>query len=215
MKEPIFITGIARSGTSLIAGIINLSEAFMGNTFQGNRHNPKGMFENIDIIDNLVKPYLKNNNLDPKCQYPLPDFKKLNIDENWNKKVKSIFENQGYKEGPWAIKDAKMVMLWPIWSNAFPNAKWIIVRRSEDKIIDSCVRTSFMDRFNDKNDWQWWIDKHLEQLSKLKENVKFFEIWTEEAIENRWLIKNMINWLNLKYDHQKIDEFIDQKLFHS
>ena len=44
MKEPILITGCARSGTSMVAGIINMSGAFGGVMAGPNKNNQKGNF---------------------------------------------------------------------------------------------------------------------------------------------------------------------------
>ena len=58
MKENkiIFITGAARSGTSLTAGVIKLSGAWMGSTSGPTIYNKKGMFENGDIRERCIKP---------------------------------------------------------------------------------------------------------------------------------------------------------------
>jgi hypothetical protein len=48
-KSPIIITGCARSGTSMIAGIINLCGAWKGVTSGPNKYNAKGMFENHEL----------------------------------------------------------------------------------------------------------------------------------------------------------------------
>ena len=48
-QSPILVTGCARSGTSLVAGIVNICGAFGGVTRPGNPANEKGLFENISI----------------------------------------------------------------------------------------------------------------------------------------------------------------------
>ena len=45
-KQPIIITGCARSGTSMIAGIIHLCGAWKGNTSGPNKYNKKGNYNN-------------------------------------------------------------------------------------------------------------------------------------------------------------------------
>ena len=59
ISPPILLTGCARSGTSLTAGIVNLCGAFGGIMSGPNRNNAKGMFENSKIRNTIIKPYLQ------------------------------------------------------------------------------------------------------------------------------------------------------------
>ena len=212
-EKPILITGIARSGTSLTAGIINICGAFAGETYKGNINNPKGMFENIKIINNIVKPFLRNSGFDSKCQYPLPE--KLKIPNDWRNQIMEILRNEGYQNGNFLVKDAKMIMMWEIWHNAFPDAKWIIVRRNSDGIVNSCLRTGFMKAFDNKKDWKWWVDKHLNKIEEMKQHVNYYEVWSNEIVNDYTKAKDMIDWLGLEYKENEIDEFIDKKLLKS
>jgi hypothetical protein len=56
MKDPILITGAARSGTSMTAGVINICGAFGGVLSGPNKNNKKGMFENNRIRQDIAKP---------------------------------------------------------------------------------------------------------------------------------------------------------------
>jgi len=143
MPEPILITGCARSGTSLVAGMINKCGAFGGNMSGPNKNNAKGMFENAHIRNLLMKPYLREIGVDPLCQYPLPDINKLTIPSNWKQEVEKVMTDEGYWHGPWMYKGAKMCLTWKMWHHAFPHAKWIIVRRRTGDIVNSCLRTGF------------------------------------------------------------------------
>ena len=151
MKPPILITGCARSGTSLIAGIINICGAFGGIMSGPNSNNAKGMFENVNIRNGIVKKYYQSIGVDKLGQYPLPDINNLPIPPDWKEKVENVMLNDGYKDGLWMYKGAKMCQHWPVWNNAFPDAKWVIVRRKTPDIINSCIRTNFMRAFSKKN----------------------------------------------------------------
>src|SRR3990167_1759798 len=162
--NPIFITGCARSGTSLTAGIIHLCGAFGGKMRRPNINNQKGMFENIAITQDLVKPFLKSIGADKMGQNPLPDPAKVVLKANilahqWRQNVISILNSEGYiGDRPFFYKGAKMCLMWEIWHAAFPNAQWIIVRRNKEDIIDSCLRTSFMKAYKDRGGWAKWVD---------------------------------------------------------
>jgi len=136
--------------------------------------------------------------------------------------------DQGYKDGPWMYKGAKMCQHWPVWNYAFPDAKWIIVRRKTPDIINSCMRTGFMRAFvnqsnqryvgakNEQEGWLWWVHQHEERFVEMVKtglNVKW--IWPERMIDGDYSqIKEMLEWLGLEWDQDVVD-FIEPKLWKS
>lgn len=226
--SPILITGCARSGTSLIAGIINMCGAFGGNMSGPNRNNKKGMFENAYIRNNLVKPYLREIGKDPLGQFPLPDISNLPIPKDWREKVLRIIYDDGYRNGPWMYKGAKMCLQWPVWDFAFPDAKWVIVRRRTGDIINSCIKTGFMRAYNkshvlkqikvtnEYDGWRWWVNQHEQRFIEMYENkLNCKMVWPERMVyEDYDQIKELIQWLGLQWT-DKIYEFIEPRLWKS
>lgn len=214
-KPPILITGIARSGTSMVAGIVNICGAFGGEMSGPNLNNQKGMFENFKIRDKVIKPYLRDVGADPLGQDPLPDTDHIPIPSDWRKRVEDVFEGQGYKEGPWFYKGAKMVLMWPVWDYAFPNAKWIIVRRRSTDIVDSCMKTSFMRSFQNREGWYKWIREHEKRFAQMYEaGLNLHVVWPERIIHGDYTqMYQLIDWLGLTYKPQEITSFIEPKLW--
>jgi len=226
--SPILCTGAARSGTSMVAGVINMCGAFGGAMSGPNAANQKGMFENYYIRNQIVKPYLREMHVDPMGQFPLPDITKLKIPTDWKARVEQTMIDQGYKEGPWFYKGAKMTLVWPVWHYAFPNAKWIIVRRRTGDIINSCMKTSFMRAFSRKQfrdavgakdeqaGWLWWVHQHEKRWVEMIEaglNVKV--VWPERMVMNDFSqMMETIEWLGLKWSEEVLS-FISPKLWHS
>lgn len=225
IDSPILITGCPRSGTSLIAGIINLSGADGGEMYGECRANKKGMFENKKIREEICKPFLRSIAADPLGQDPLP-----NIDEvkefsdefinNWREKVLDIISNKKWRNNQykeiWFYKGAKMCLMWPIWHRAFPDAKWIVVRREDEKIIDSCLNTPFMRAFQNREDWQEWIGEHKKRFEEMKqERLDIIEIWTQDIINGQFeSIKNFIEQNGLFWNEEKVRNFISKELWH-
>lgn len=164
----ILITGCARSGTSLTTGIFQACGANLGEV--------NGLNEHTFIRDELVKPYLRYIGADPMGQDPLPDLSDVWIDPDWRQKVTSALD------GANCYKGAKMCLVWPLWKHAFPEAKWIIVRRDPEKIVDSCVRTSFMRAFKSRAGWQEWVYFHLRKFEEMKAELDVIEVWPNEFI---------------------------------
>ncbi len=228
MKAPILITGCARSGTSMVAGIINKRGAFGGKMSGPNRNNAKGMFENARIRGEIVKPFLRSMDMDPMGQYPLPDVSQILIPPRWEDSVRRIMEEEGYEGGPWMYKGAKMCLHWSVWNYAFPNAKWIIVRRKTSDIINSCIRTGFMRAFGNRTNqvavgakderegWLWWVHQHEDRFREMMNaglNCKV--IWPERMVDGDYSqIKEMLEWLGLEWGPE-ITEFIEPKLWKS
>ena len=228
LPAPILITGCARSGTSLIAGAINICGAFGGDMSGPNRNNQKGMFENSFIRNNIVKPYLRDLGYDPKVQYPLPDTTKLKVEPTWKNKIEDVMIQQGYAKGPWMYKGAKMAMTWPIWDFSFPNAKWIIVRRKTGDILNSCSRTGFMSAFvlpknqqavnvsSEREGWLWWVHQHEDQfVNMISAGLNVKQVWPHRMVYRDYeQMKETIAWLGLKWS-DKVYEFIDPLLWHT
>ena len=229
MKDPILITGCARSGTSLIAGIINICGAFGGEMSGPNKNNAKGMFENFFIRQNITKPYLQRLGVDSLGQYPLPNVKKLIIPNDWKNKIENVMIHQGCKEEQrWFYKGAKMCLMWPVWHYAFPNAKWIIVRRKTSDIVNSCLKTSFMRAYqfkdiqrkigvnNESDGWKYWVNQHEQRfIEMLTEGLNVKVVWPERMVYGDYKqIMETVEWLGLEWKSEVLN-FIDPKLWKS
>ena len=219
MKDPILITGCARSGTSMSAGIVNICGAFGGGMTGPTRNNKKGMIENSRIRNEVIKIYLRKINCDPLGQFPLPNIDYLLDDSEWLKvKVLQIMKDQGLLSNmDWFYKGAKMCLIWPLWYKAFPGAKWIIIRRDREEIVQSCMKTSFMRAFDEPEGWRWWVHEHLLRFGEMWHcGLNIREIWPRKIIEgNLSELKDVINWLGLPWREKEILDFISPALWHS
>lgn len=229
LPDPILITGCARSGTSMVAGAINICGAFGGVMSGPNVNNRRGMFENTRIREEITKPYLRQLGVDPLGQYPLPDLATLPIPRDWRARVEQVFLDQGYDQASKQkifYKGAKMALFWPVWHYAFPRAKWVIVRRKPGDIVSSCLQTGFMKAFRDRaiqqavgvpgerEGWLWWVKHHVQCfVSMIEEGLNCFQIWPERMVEGDYgQMYQLIDWLGLKWD-SKVLEWVDPKLW--
>jgi len=226
MNEPILITGAARSGTSMVAGVMNLCGAFGGKMYGAHKANPKGMFENTGIREQIVKPYLRQIGADPACQYPLPDVNSLSIPVDWWERIEQTIQDQGYEEGPWFLKEPKMPSHWPVWHYAFPNARWLIVRRRTPDIIRSCMKTGFMNAFARKNNqeavgakderegWLWWVHYHEQRfIEMIQAGLNCKVVWPERMIRGDYTqMFEAVEWCGLKWSNE-VYNFISPKLW--
>lgn len=224
--SPILITGASRSGTSMIGGIFNLCGAFGGIMSSSSKDARKSVFENIQIKNTLVKPYLVDSGVDPYGQFPLPDISTLQIPVLWKEKVLKIMSSEGYTDGNWMYKGNMMSLMYPVWNYAFPNAKWIIVRRNDDDIVNSCMLTTYMNAFDcednvfatgskDKREaWYWWVRQHNKRfMQMIEEGLNCKQVHPERMVYGDYSqIYEMLDWVGLKWNSEILN-FIEPKLW--
>jgi len=203
----ILITGAARSGTSLTTRILQEHGCYLGNEKDINSLN-----ENTAIRQNILKPYLSSVGADPMGQFPLPDTDHLPSQLGLRDKVLAHFK--GGPE-PYAYKDAKLTLVWPVWAEAFPDAKWVIVRRKAERIADSCIRTNFMKAHGtDKQGWLGWVREHERRFMAMKQKVNAIEVWPDAYIAAPNAFQPVAAFLGLKFDADIVNENVRPSAWH-
>jgi len=214
---PILVTGIERSGSSIIGQIIGLCGAFAGKVTP--------MQENIGIKKVMDRFYSKIG-ADIKGQYPLPDLGKLSIPVNWEKSVKDCLLAEGYIDtNLWMYKSNRIAQIWPVWAHAYPDAKWIIVRRRTGDVVESCLKTGFMTAYEDsivkqligvetdREGWLWWVHEHEKMfVSMIESGLNCKVIWPERTLTGDFRqIYEMLDWLGLPWNKGVLD-ILESKL---
>ena len=205
----------------MVAGIFKICGAFMG-TLDGEDKN----FENVGIRDAVVVPYLKSIDADPGCQYPLPNIKSMPIPVDWESRIASCLTKDGYTTGKWAYKSSASSLIWPVWHYAYPDAKWVIVRRRTGDIVRSCMKTDFMRAFrNPQNQraigakdvlegWKWWVHQFEARfVEMITEGLNCKVIWPERMVSGDYQqIMETVDWLGLKWKSEVLG-YVDPKLW--
>ena len=218
-ENPILITGSPRSGTSIVAAVINRCGAFIGSISK------RSMLENIHIKEELIKPYLSRMGADMKGQYPLPDIQTISIPSDWKERVLEIMREEKY-DGIWMYKSNTASLVWPVWRFAFPNAKWIIVRRKTSDIINSCLKTGYMNAFSDEgiqkqvgadneyDGWLWWVRQYEKRFTEIvNEGLDYKIMWPERLIDGNFdQVREILDWCDLSWKNN-IPDFINPLLW--
>jgi hypothetical protein len=211
MNQPIFVTGVERSGSSLIARIFSICGAFTGSV--------STMYENYGMTLLMDKFLEKRNNV------LYPDIKDLSIPLDWRDRVQDILKKEGYTDGPWMCKSSKLAQMWPVWNYAYPNARWIIVRRRTGDIVESCVKTGYMKKFKEEGNlksinaateedgWKWWVHQYEKRfVTMIESGVNCRIVWPERMVTGDYQqIYETLDWLGLEWN-SKIVETIDPML---
>jgi hypothetical protein len=216
LKKPIFITGLPRSGTSMIAGLLDHCGVWTGKTVGSDiKNNPKGYFENIQIREKLIKPLLSAMNCDPLGVVKLPPFPLLNKVNGLSESFERLICNEGYSgERYWLYKDAKLSLFWMPLVREFPEATWIIVRRPVADVIKSCLKTSFMRQHSDDHDfWLGFSSEYLIRLGGLMDAIpNVYEIWADSLVDgNKESMRQLLRVLNLNEQLFNENQFINHQ----
>ena len=196
-QAPILITGAPRSGSSMIAATINLCGAFGGNMSK------RGMYCNDMIHEELVK--LRLDKIKTSLNH---------IPMNWKGEVEMIMRIQGYKGGAWMYKDHNSALIWKTWHSAYPNAKWIIVRRRTGDIIQSCIKTKYMTEHSDEEGWLKLVHMYEEKfVEMITAGLNCKIIWPERMVNGDYQqIYEVCDWLGLSWKEEALD-FINSLLW--
>lgn len=216
--RPIFVLGLPRSGTSLVAGVLGICNAWMGRTLPGGVENPKGFFEHIILREQVNKKILAQLGCDPLGVTSLPPPGAVRGIPGLRDTIYRVISAEGYDgKHPWLLKDAKITLLWPAYLDAFPDARWIIVRREVDDIVKSCLNTPFMNQHSsDPGLWRGWAEEYLLRLEKLKSVCpSSSEIWPQQLVEGELgPLRELVANLGLEWKGSEVNEFIDSSCWH-
>lgn len=216
-RKPIFVTGLPRSGTSMVAGCLHLSGAWVGNTVAGGVGNEKGFFENIALREQIIKGLLTALGCDPLGVKSLPQFDQVPNVRGLLEGFVHFLQRDGYDgQQPWLFKDAKLTLLWPLIAPIFPEARWVIVRRDPQAIINSCMRTHFMAHHSQSLAfWQDFVNQYQARLSALLNSCfKVTEISADNLVNgNSDELLSLAETLELSADLSTMKQFISPGLW--
>jgi hypothetical protein len=126
-----------------------------------------------------------------------------------------VFKDEGYVSGDYFYKGAKICLYWYLWHKAFPNAKWIIVRRDANDIARSCMQTSFMRAYRDVIGWLGWVEEHEKRFKQMElAGLDTKEVWPSKMINGDFEeIEGAISWLGLTYNEGLVRSFVEPSLW--
>ncbi len=206
-KQVILITGVERSGSTLISRVLQLCDANAGQTNK--------MRENVNLRA-LSKSVIEDMNIG--CF--MPSKWDLFSVTNWKEQVENAIKEQKLPESmPFMYKDSQIAQLWELWSDAYPNAKWIIVRRRTGDILNSLHETAYMSRFKDiknikkvkakdENDaWLWWVHQYEDKFREIIEaKLDYKIVWPERMRDGDFeQMKEVVKWCGLKWNDEVVD----------
>lgn len=181
MQNPIIVTEVPRSGADLVALSLSTAGVWVGDGQR--RPEDKHRFGNKEIQTTLVRPMLRGLRADSIGMPRFPELAAIQdvapfVSQTWKRKIEDAVHAQGCHDGAWCYCGADAAMLWPIWMMAFPHAQWVIVRRDENGIIESCERTVFVGKTFERKTISAWIGNYVRRFNEIMgETASAVEIW--------------------------------------
>jgi O-antigen biosynthesis protein len=135
-KTVFIITGMHRSGTSLVASLFqNAGVDIGGNLLESDFGNTKGYFEDVDFID-FHQKVLHSKGIYRNgwtCQG------KMEVQEQFVVQAKDLLQQRSFKQ-LWGWKDPRTTLFLDFWQNLLPEAFFVFVYRAPWEVIDSLYR---------------------------------------------------------------------------
>jgi len=195
MYRPIIILGMARSGTSLTAGIFKEHGCWVGKCSAPWDQYPLGDFEN-KAIKTILHTYPPHWRMKEPCP-PDPKF---------SDKAIAVIKSEGYTGGPLAVKHS--AMYWKMWKVLDPF--YVNVRRDTSQIVDSLKRKGLV--VGGMKDWMDRITWHNEQMNRTVNEHNGVDIHPDHIIQgNHVELEMVLDWCGLKYDKAAVDKVLQPK----
>jgi len=201
MLDPVIITGTPRSGIWLTSGAFQVAGGFSCLLDKVEGH-LTGELENMEIRDRMERPLLEGLGFEPRGLGQLPTTEQIqklapSMKDQWRFLVDQMFKQQNCQDTAVRFIASQVAcLLWPLWSAAFPEAKWVIVRRNEADIMASCRATGFIQSYRNQGDSSRRVrsDKELHLLldgyrTRFEQmqtaNLNFTEFWPQLVYDGR------------------------------
>lgn len=200
-NNPILITGVPRSGATFIARILTICGVHKGVCDK--------MYENTMI--RALNTVQLSDLVFPNITLPKVNEDDFGMFNNFLNEI--LYQQRLIVSKQWFFKDSQLTLNWRYWHKKYPNAQWVIVRRKTPHIINSCIKTQYMDLMKDPNNlesinvseekygWLWLVHQYEKEWAEmLKEGIKFQEVYPDRLENNDYSkIKELVETLGLTW----------------
>jgi hypothetical protein len=208
----------------MIAGILNLSGIYAGQTVHPDKSYTATLYEN-QRMRQLVTQSFKENVCDPDAQFPLPTAYFLFTENFRSRCFGTILREREGKQGQWFYKDNRLPLVWQEMNKIFPSAKWVVVLRDDNSILKSCEKTGFMKAFSKSyilqqigketaiDGWKWWLQQYKDRIMEMQYSLNMRIIYPEKMMHGNYEeIKSVVGWCGGVWKEKETKDFIQPKL---
>jgi hypothetical protein len=216
MKDLILVTGAQRAGVSILGGALWACGARGGRFAQAKVADGRGGFENTEIRDCLVRPFLEGLGCDPRGQSPVPKTGELwqapdEVVQSWRRTVLRIWDTQTPGADVNFYCSTLSALVWPMWTRAFPEAKWLFVRRNPEEIVRACLQTAWMDGYQDAAGWAGWVSHYnacFDGIAERAPSVSIYPHASQGREQGMAEMESAITALGLEWDPVRVYDLL-------
>jgi colanic acid/amylovoran biosynthesis glycosyltransferase len=137
----IIVTGMHRSGTSLVAQALAWAGLYLGDRLKGpSRFNPEGYFEDLDVVSFHDQLLAVNGAKWELCQ----TLQHLQLPGDSEAVASALLEAKFGGRTVWGWKDPRTTLFLSFWNRLLPDAHWILVMRRPGETVFSLQRRGDM-----------------------------------------------------------------------
>lgn len=160
------VAGMHRSGTSMVARLLNLAGLSLGDEgelLRAATDNPEGFWENEEFvaINDAILTYYKGGwDVPPQMHERWETSKEVNQFSERATKLIGKFAN----EKDWGWKDPRNSLTYPFWSQLLPELKVVICLRNPAEVAESLTKRGFNSLSFGVNLWYEYNKRLIETI---------------------------------------------------
>jgi hypothetical protein len=163
----LLVLGSHRCGTSMLAGLLALHGAFMGQTLPPGKNNPKGYWEHMGINE-ANESMLAHLQISWDWPFVLPPYWQECLAPFASLRAQAFTPFQ--KQKFWAIKDPRLCRLLPLWLPLFSQPKYLlralVVFRHPEGACRSLIKRNSMSR---RRALALWLHHYIDAVTSLSD----------------------------------------------
>lgn len=208
-SSPLIITGMHRSGTSLLAGFFHRSGIHLGDVLLGaSPTNPSGHFEDVEILEfhrAILQREFGHTMWAPKP----PQLTSADRSE-----AEALVAQRMSKAGAWGWKEPRTCLFLDLWDELLPAANYLFVIRHPRLVLDS------LGRRNNTRFYHFWVHNRFVRawIVYNAECLRFYQehpgrcvlVQLEELLQSpRAAIAHWSRWLGVSLDVEVFQSLYD------
>jgi FkbM family methyltransferase len=216
---PVCVLGMARSGTSLTARVLNLLGVDLGpeeGLIPANVLNAKGFWERR-VIYEINEAVLAAMGGDYAHPPPLErGWERSAQLEPLKQRARKVLEECFGGSPLWGFKDARTSLTLPFWRELVPQMRCVICMRNPDEVFASLVRYP-SDGFEDRNWLDLWLRSTISAIVETEDNpllLVFYEDYFADLRAQVELLAEFIDRPVTQAAFSAIESFVERDLRH-
>ncbi|MEE9162664.1 MAG: tetratricopeptide repeat protein [Candidatus Neomarinimicrobiota bacterium] len=203
------ITGMHRSGTSMVARILNMCGLYLGpeeRIMPPDEGNPAGYWQNLDM-DGLTEAILAH--LSGGWDFLLPpmppNWEKYSDMVPFRKRAGILIQNMRERE-PWGWKDPRCSLTLPFWKSMLPGLRVIVCLRNPVEAARSITHhVGSTDAFN----YNLWLRYYERILADTDDNERLITHYDMFFLEPAAELERILGWLGWSVSGAQVSAALD------